>query len=140
MSFLRRVADALFGVVPAPPERRSHEQLVFVTVPASAGVDRALTTESPQIRGLKDRLEAAVSVGRVERVAAFTGNVAIWLYGESADAIWAQASPIMLSSPLTPRGYVLIRHGGPGAFERQIEFDHVSTGGPTSAGAGGAVS
>ncbi len=123
MQFLQRFAAAWFEASPPAAAPTRAEQLVFVTVPACAGVDPALTCGTPSITELTDQLQREVGLARVHRVESRAGEITIWIYGVDAEVTWGQASKVVLTSPLTPSGFVLLRHGGPGAFERQIAFE-----------------
>lgn len=64
--------------------------------------------------------DVAVRFGTVEVTATITAS--------DADATFGALAPVLRASPYCAGGYVLLRYGPPGAFERQVGLAHQSEG------------
>jgi hypothetical protein len=73
--------------------------------------------------------EALINVIEQECVGEFDGNevgqgeLVLYMYGPSAENLFATVLPCLRSSPLTSSAVVIVRHGGPGAACRFVRLD-----------------
>ncbi len=74
---------------------------------------------------LEERLMEAIAendVGEFDGIGRGMGVLEIFMYGPSADALWAVVEPILRDFPAHPGAYVILRAGPPGAPEVRIDL------------------
>jgi hypothetical protein len=74
---------------------------------------------------LEERLMAAIAehgVGEFDGMGRGMGVLEIFMYGASADALWAVVEPILRDFPANPGSFAVRRYGEPGAPEVRIDL------------------
>jgi hypothetical protein len=99
----------------------SARQLVFLTIHTT---ETALTKDTPFVSAFASRLRtAASSVGEVGLPQACDCQIAVHVYGPSADAMLEALAPVVQSAPEVERGWALVRYGDVGAREMQVTLE-----------------
>jgi hypothetical protein len=110
---------------PANPGAAS-EQAVLVHLDGTSLPDEVY--ERHDLASLEDRLVAALSAAGTGE---FDGNetgpteTVVFLYGPDAEALFTSVEAVLRSYPLCRNARVEIRHGGPGAPQRELRLPPV---------------
>ena len=99
----------------------SNEQAVIIYLDGSS-LPKA-TYEEHDLSSLEDQL---IDIIEAESLGEFDGNefgpdgTKLFMYGPDADALFAGIEPVLLAHPLCAGARIVIRHGSPGAKEREV--------------------
>ena len=77
------------------------------------------------LEDLEDRLMQAIEesgVGEFDGIGRGMGALELFMYGPSADALWAVVEPILRDFPANPGSFVVKRYGAPGTPEVRIDL------------------
>lgn len=117
------IFDALFGRRAVP--EGDGEQAVLVRLQLSDS-EYGTTREREAIHRLTDGLDAAIreaGSGEYDGDEFGDGVCTLYLYGPSADTLWASVEELVRESPLAAGGHVIKRYGGPGPETRAEHVD-----------------
>jgi hypothetical protein len=102
---------------------RTPEQAVLVHL-RGTGLPEKVYREN-DLATLEDRLSEAIQqagVGEFDGNEVGVGGATLFMYGPSAEKLFAAIEPVLRASPLCSGARVVIRSGGPGAHERLVDL------------------
>ncbi len=101
------------------PHPDDGQQSVLVYLPLSDG-EFGHPDERAAIHGLEGALAAAIEVaqaGELDGDEFGAGEATLFMYGPSADLLFAAIEPVLRASPLARNARVVLRYGPPGTAE-----------------------
>jgi hypothetical protein len=116
------IFSKLFGTKPQPVSLQS-EQAVLVYLDG-----QSLPTEvyeQNDLATLEDQLIEVIDssvLGEFDGNEIGSGEVVLYMYGPSAEALFEGIEPVLRAYPLCKNARVIVRQGGPGAPEREIRL------------------
>ncbi len=116
MGFLDRLFGRRHGA-----DQRGPDQAVLVYLDGTGLPDEVY--ERCDVATIEDMLAEALAregTGEFDGNEFGPGEVTLFMYGEDAERLFATVGPVLRSYPLCQGARVVIRHGGPGAAQREI--------------------